>query len=217
MSKSIDYIISGAFSGLEKLGDLGSLSAKDFLTKFCEFLGIASPSTVMIEQGGYVTKGFAKGVTDTSYIAENAMINMARTAIESCAETLGMITDDVVHTNSTYVGETLAEAIRTASEMVTESDISQPVIRPILDFSEIKAGLSSFRFSSGLAFNVGEIDSQFKANKIAASKIQNGSDKSSTPSQVVYNFNQHNTSPKALTASEIYRQSRNLFSQLKNK
>ena len=90
------------------------------------------------------------------------------------------------------------ESVRNISNAIFDTVDPNPVIRPTLDLS-------------GLTSRVGEINDMFNGTYgINGAVNQNGGIASG---QVV--FNQYNTSPKALTNIEIYRQTRNQLSYAK--
>lgn len=150
---------------------------------------INSPSKVTEEMGMYLDEGLAVGLRKYSDVASDEAGEMAGNSVSA-----------------------IQEAIQRMSGMLDGSIDLNPVITPTLDLSEINAR------SSALAnmFTGRQIAVQARADEQQAEMMtqlgnilaeQNAEPKSIT-------FNQTNNSPKALSRTEIYRQTRNAFSQL---
>lgn len=147
-------------------------------------LQIHSPSRVFKKTGYWAAKGLEVGWTETAVDAVDAV---TRTAEEFEKEFRNII-----------------ESI----DMDEISDDFKPVITPVLDLSEAKASADdlrsmfsteSFRGVQSTASGIGSRPSQ--------SDSQNGSGKT-----VI--FNQYNNSPKALSETEIYRQTKSSISRI---
>ena len=152
-------------------------------------LKIKSPSRVFEELGKFTDMGFAKGLKNYSGLAEEEAGNMATNSVSA-----------------------VQSAIDQLSGMLDGSIDVNPVITPTLDLSDLNARSEA-------------LDSMFNSRRIA---IQARSDaqqeemigklgdvlaeQNSEPRTMT--FNQNNYSPKALSRTEIYRQTRNGFSQL---
>lgn len=154
-------------------------------------LKIKSPSRVFMEIGKYVDEGFAIGLKNYSGLAEDEAGNMASgtlTAVQAAINQLSGLLEGTIDVN--------------------------PTITPTLDLSEVNAK------SSALAnmFNGRQIAVQARNDEQQEAMISKFSDiiaeQNSEPRSIT--FNQTNNSPKALSRQEIYRQSRNAFSQLAN-
>lgn len=95
---------------------------------------------------------------------------------------------------------------------MVESDIDpHPTIKPILDLSDVRAGVHTLSalLSKEQAAGI-SADMEQKNHRM----IQNG-ENVVTPTGNSYNFTQNNYSPKALSRIDIYRQTKNQFSVLK--
>lgn len=152
-------------------------------------LDIHSPSKVFESLGDYSGQGFVNGLINSSDKTYSAGADMAENAKQGLADTISRISDAI---NG-------------------EVDC-QPTITPVLDMSQVESQAASLNsmFSSKQAMNVSAgIDYNSRA------KLQNGGNITSQSSGNTYNFNQNITSPKALDATTIYRQTRNQFSRLK--
>lgn len=147
-------------------------------------LKVNSPSKKFKETGHWAAKGLEIGWTDT---AVNAVDAVTRTA------------------------EEFDEAFRGIIESIDMDEISDdinPVITPVLDLSEAKAGADDLRSMFG--------NESFRGVQNAASGIgaQSSSEGSQNGSQKTVIFNQYNTSPRALSEVEIYRQTKSSISRI---
>lgn len=95
--------------------------------------------------------------------------------------------------------DTMRETIRSIGDMVTE-EMSDPVITPVLDLTNVSSGMRTLSnlFSTNQALSAS-----------ASMNLQNAQLNGVVGNTV---FNQYNYSPKALSRSEIYRQTKNQFS-----
>lgn len=147
-------------------------------------LKVNSPSKKFKETGHWAAKGLEIGWTDT---AVNAVDAVTRTA------------------------EEFDEAFRGIIESIDMDEISDdinPVITPVLDLSEAKAGADDLRSMFG--------NESFRGVQNAASGIsaQSSSEGGQNGSQKTVVFNQYNNSPKALNEVEIYRQTKSSISRI---
>ena len=154
-------------------------------------LKIKSPSRAFMEIGKYVDEGFAIGLRDYSGLASDEAGDMAEGTLSA-----------------------MQDAIQQLSGMLDGSIDVNPVITPTLDLSDVNAR------SAALAsmFNGRQIAVQMEADAQQEAMMSRLGDiiaeNNSEPRSVV--FNQTNNSPKALSRTEIYRQTKNGFSQLAN-
>ena len=150
-------------------------------------LDINSPSRVSYAAGEFFVQGFVNAINNCSATAKSASSSIAETAIKG------------LNTAAAKIKEFL------------DSDIdSEPTIRPVLDLSNVESGAARLNtlFSRTQALSINA-----SMNKQKTSEVQNGEE---TPKAGnVYNFQQINNSPKALSRIEIYRQTKNQFSALK--
>ena len=190
-----EYITHGIAKGMRddravnNLTNTAKLVALKAAAAAREALLIKSPSRVFMEIGRFIDEGLAIGLRDYAGLAEDEAGSMAEGSVSA-----------------------VQDAIQQLSGMLDGSIDLNPVITPTLDLSEINAR------SSALAnmFTGRQIAVQARADDQQAEMMtqlgnilaeQNAEPKSIT-------FNQTNNSPKALSRTEIYRQTRNAFSQL---
>lgn len=184
--------------------------------------------------------GLIKGLTDKDKInaVKNAANALGEAAVSACAqgaevnspskatiETARYIIAGLVNTLRNESGEVydeswnmgrratqgLDDALSTVRDTIEGRVSDHPVIRPVLDLSDVQNGVTTLdsMFSRNRALAINAI--RTKKQTSVETENQNGSAKSG-PS---YNFVQNNYSPKALSRIEIYRQTKNQFSALK--
>ena len=155
-----------------------------------ETFDINSPSRAFAEIGKYAVLGLAQGLNDSTKLASDAAANVGNRTIDNLHNTIKRIVD------------------------VINSDIdNQPTIRPVLDLSNVESGTSRLNamLSTSQAISISN-----GMNRRKGGEIQNGSGSASSGGDT-YQFTQNNYSPKALSSAEIYRQTHNQFSALKNR
>jgi len=188
-------IIEGVVRGLGSFGwrirDKLLGLAKDAWSAALDFLGINSPSTEAIWASEMLGAGLVIGLERSSKIVDRAAEGVAESALDSLRSSLSKIQD------------------------LTMSNINlSPTITPVLDLSDVRnranelAGLLSTTpisvDTSYFAARAAEIGYQ-QAREDMASEV--GPTESNT-----YTFNQYNTSPRALSTADIYRQTKNQIS-----
>ena len=151
-----------------------------------EELDINSPSRVAYRIGSFFGVGFINGISEYEKSAYEESKSLAE-----------------------YARMGLQKAIHNIQNVLCDEIDLQPTIRPILDLSDIDSkarGLNAL-FSRDQAVMVnGEIEN------VRSGRYRN--DGHSNPLSNVYTFTQNNYSPKSLSRTEIYRQTRNQFSML---
>lgn len=188
------------------------------------------------QAGAYLVEGFADGISENTYRAEAKARAMARAAAEAAEDELdehspsrvGYHIGDFfglgfVNAIGTYAVKAynasadmaksaktgLGNAIAKVKDMIDNGVDTQPMIRPILDLSDIeeKSHRLNTLFSRSQALTV--------STGIAASRERNLQNEDTNPNTGnSYKFVQNNYSPKALSRTEIYRQTKNQFSAM---
>lgn len=188
------------------------------------------------QAGAYLVEGFADGISENTYRAEAKARAMARAAAEAAEDELdehspsrvGYHIGDFfglgfVNAIGTYAVKAynasadmaksaktgLGNAIAKVKDMIDNGVDTQPTIRPILDLSDVeeKSHRLNTLFSRSQALTV--------SKGIAASRGQDLQNEDTNPNTGnSYNFTQNNYSPKALSRTEIYRQTKNQFSAM---
>ena len=188
------------------------------------------------QAGAYLVEGFADGISENTYRAEAKARAMARAAAEAAEDELdehspsrvGYHIGDFfglgfVNAIGTYAVKAynasaemadsaktgLGNAIAKVKDMIDNGVDGQPMIRPILDLSDVeeKSHRLNTLFSRSQALTV--------STGIAAARGRNLQNEDTNPNTGnSYNFTQNNYSPKALSRTEIYRQTKNQFSAM---
>lgn len=188
------------------------------------------------QAGAYLVEGFADGISKNTYRAEAKARAMARAAAEAAEDELdehspsrvGYHIGDFfrlgfVNAIGTYAVKAynasaemadsaktgLGNAIAKVKDMIDNGVDGQPTIRPILDLSDVeeKSHRLNTLFSRSQALTV--------STGIAAARGRNLQNEDTNPNTGnSYNFTQNNYSPKALSRTEIYRQTKNQFSAM---
>lgn len=188
------------------------------------------------QAGAYLVEGFADGISENTYRAEAKARAMARAAAEAAEDELdehspsrvGYHIGDFfglgfVNAIGTYAVKAynasaemadsaktgLGNAIAKVKDMIDNGVDCQPMIRPILDLSDVeeKSHRLNTLFSRSQALTV--------STGIAAARGRNLQNEDTNPNTGnSYNFTQNNYSPKALSRTEIYRQTKNQFSAM---
>lgn len=147
-------------------------------------LQVHSPSKAFMRTGYWAAKGLEIGWTDTAVKAVDAVSRTAEEFDEAFRDIISSIDMDEI------------------------SDDVNPVITPVLDLSEAKAGADDLRsMFSNESFNGVQNAAAGIGARTTEQSSQNGSQKT-----VV--FNQYNNSPKALDEVEIYRQTKSSISRI---
>lgn len=144
---------------------------------------IKSPSRMTYADGTYLVLGLVNSLRDNAKLAFSAGQDLSSSSMDGIRSAISNV------------------------KSILESDIdTQPVIRPVLDDSEIQngvAGISALFNGSSYAYRgAASIAGRISAKNLT---LEDGAG-------TTYNFNQYNNSPKALDRLEIYRQTKNLLS-----
>jgi tape measure domain-containing protein len=197
-----EALVQGAVNGLAAFG--GRIGAKllslaqDAWNAVTKFFDVNSPSRKMIGLMASVVEGVPVGIDRYGHRAVNAMVGLGSDMVDGMAKTL------------------------TGLSAALDSDLVdfQPTIAPVLDLSQVKKEAASLADILAMpTFTVGATDSSaqnanatFENNRKPPS---DGTDDSSGSGGNTTTFTQNNYSPKALSNTEIYRQTKNLVSTTK--
>lgn len=195
-SALIEGVIRGLGALVRKVVDAAIGLAKDMWNGVMDFFGISSPSKLMIWTSKQVALGMAFGLDKYGYLAVDAAVGMGEDVVSTMSNTLSKL--------SKALGRELGDF--------------EPTITPVLDLSKIREGQGELN----TIFTAPRIDvrkswedfkqaeSSFENNRSVADDGDDG-----TAGGDTYNYTQNNTSPKALSEEEIYRQTKNLLSRTK--
>lgn len=153
-------------------------------------LDIHSPSRALFKDGSFAGEGFVNGLLSWVSAAGNGGASLAKSAMLQ-----------------------LSEAIAETSDLVTD-ELLDPVITPVLDLSNVMDDISTMTDMFNNSVNA--VAGHATVSVARPYEIQNGAvngTEADSKNGNTYNFIQNNSSPKALSRSEIYRQTRNQFAQ----
>lgn len=184
----VNGMIRGMRGGSARLNAQARTMAQSALNTAKNTLGVKSPSRKAYEMMSFFVDGAVNGIRDGMPRSDRASRNMAMSMMDSVN--------------------------RTIDEMSMDFDLLDinPTITPVLDLDQVA------RQASGLQGLFGaRIDPSFnrgQANAVASLEEAFGGYKSARTETLVkkVEFNQEIHSPKELSASEIYRNTRNLIS-----
>jgi hypothetical protein len=206
---------------------------------------LASISSSASSQGSNVSAGLANGITQNSSSAVSAARQMTLNTLKSMSTALqihspsrvtaeygmytaiGLANGILKYTAKAAIagqklGDATADAVSLGVDRVSNiiDDISDPVLRPTVDISGVTKSASDIEkmFNDAIAtVNVNAVATSAtmskkttKAEESSAKKAEDTKSEGNT-----YNFNQYNTSPTALSRIDIYRQTKNQFTQFK--
>lgn len=157
-------------------------------------LGIASPSKVFKQLGVYTMEGYIAGVSKMTSPVVEAVKGVGNSAVKSIKKTFSEI------------GENLPDI---------DSDIT---ITPVLDLSNVNRGIDSIYSAFDRTPSISLETTTSKALSSLNVGMVSAKETDVSPGQVIYNnydMTQNNYSPKALSRIEIYRDTKNQFSRLK--
>ena len=150
-------------------------------------LDINSPSGEFMKIGRWSILGLVKGLEDNSAYALQATAKVGKNTVNALRDTISNIIS-----------------------YVEDGVNTQPTITPVLDLTDLESDAhrlnSIFSRSQAVAISAG-------LSRRASSEIQNGD--SQTAANPSITFTQNNYSPKALSRTEIYRQTKNQISTMK--
>lgn len=195
----MDGLIAGINSKAEELKAAAEAMASIVSSSFCAATGIASPSKLFTSYGQFIGIGLVRGIENTSQDVKNATKDMSDNAISGFNSAISAI----------------AKAV--------ESDLdNEPVIRPVIDMSNVQSGLSNINgsFNKLQGLNLSATINNAKGSipvvqKSTGTSVDSAVNQNGVASNGNIVFTQNNYSPKALSRTEIYRQTNNQLSAMK--
>ena len=190
-SNIISGIKDGITSGVQSIKDAATSAASSALSAAKDFLGIKSPSREFAKVGKWSMIGFANGITNYSGTAKKAASDSMAEVLERFKNTGGFPVENLGF-----------------------SEASDPVIRPVVDLSEVEKSRS--QIDNILGEHTTGISSVSMALTPKPADFRSGNSPYTDPSRSGTTFIQNNYSPKALDPTTVYRQTRNLISVSKS-
>jgi len=191
----VDGMVSGVESGVSALSGAVIRLANKALDALKQALGINSPSKEFYKLAVGIPEGAALGVDEKGYLLVNSVENLAKSAIDGMSGAIGRISD-----------------------LMTNEIDAQPVIRPVIDLTDVLKG--SKDLNGILADRTLNIAATIARTSDVSSRIGISNDASQAVNgpavqSTSVSLTQNNYSPKALSRFDIYRQTRNQMITLK--
>jgi len=181
----------GSFGG--RIGEKLMSLAKSAWNAVLDFFGVHSPSTEAIWMSRMIVEGLAIGLERYAKLSEEAAEHVGERTLDGLSRSLADI-----------------------SEMVHDNVDLTPTITPVLDLTDVKR--RSAELWNMLDTKPISVDSSVVSAQQAEAGVQQNKDDTDpgdTPGGDTFNFVQNNTSPKALSTADIYRNTKNQLSVAK--
>lgn len=186
-------IARGLLSGASEVTNAAKNVAKSALDAAKNFLGIHSPSKKAEKEIGVpFSEGTAKGITSKMGVVNDAAEGVGSSAIE-----------------------VMRKSLKNISNVLDGSVDLNPKITPVLDLTKLRKDANSV---NGMFKPISFDTTTTSANQAAAGHPSNQpppNDGAMTTGAPSVTFVQNNNSPKALSSAEIYRQTKNQLSKVK--
>jgi tape measure domain-containing protein len=189
----IDGMTGGLASKASGLISKAESIAGDVLHALGKVLDIHSPSKEAFALGAFTTQGFTDGLDSMGDAVSDSATNVGQTALTSMSKTIAGLSD-----------------------MINANTNVKPTITPVVDLSNVKK--SAGQITDILTPDTVSVGASTSSAKIASAGYSDNSDvitnvanSPKTPPPV--SFTQNNYSPKAISAVDLYRQTKNQLSQ----
>ena len=195
------YVVIGFAEGMESGLDRVRAAANEMVrvaSNATQYAAqIASPSKLFKKLGKFIPQGFAIGIIEDTDDVRDAVENMVSSSSDALNEAMNEMID----------------ALNADMDM-------EPRITPVIDMSKIQNGAKEVNslFNKSVAYNAMRVSNaalSFNGAKTANSPVNNNAAAMAADGSKTINFTQNNYSPKALSRTEIYRQTKNQISQLR--
>ena len=147
----VDGLVNGINNNRDKVFNAVEQLAKDLSEKFKITVLIGSPSKLFAEYGRFLDEGLAIGIKDNTDIPVTAASRLGESTIQ-----------------------TMRDAISKASDMVNFEGDLQPTIRPVVDLSDVKTGLSAIDGMFGAGKDLGVMANVRAISSSMNARSQNG-------------------------------------------
>lgn len=201
--------VDGADSQWERFLSVGEYAGDGFLK------GLARKSSSAYSMGYQIGNNAAKGMSAALSVHSPSKRTREIGSFTGEGFVLGMQdkAEDAYYVGS-YLGilsaDGLSAALQSVSEIIQNGVDTEPTIRPVVDLSDVeeKTSVMNALFTQSRAVKA---QSSFHTVGVSSSASDERAN-ADTESNIV--FNQYNTSPKALSRFEIYRQTKNQLSMM---
>ena len=176
-------LLNGLKSQQQAIVDQMGIIARAIVKAIRKALKMKSPSRVMEQLGNYAGEGLAKG------------LKRSESNVTSAAESMVMSVKD------TMAG---------LSDVLSSGIDAEPTITPVIDLTQVEKGSEAMQTMLGKVVDISAAASFRQASNISDQQKKTADQAAEAPNVgTTYNYEQNNYSPKALSALEIYRQTRN--------
>lgn len=208
----IDGTKNAINNGIQSVKDTASSMAQGALSAAKWALGIKSPSREFKKVGKHVVEGFIVGVNNNTHHAEKSTRTLAIKSIKSFQKAV-------------------------EEQKLNEMVLARPQIKPVLNMKGVRKALSntSGMFKAGVSLEGwrsfeerhrdlagwgirdggGRLVTTYMLNEIMRKQLALEEEQKRVQKPTQIQFIQNNTSPKALSPTEIYRQTKNQLSMAK--
>lgn len=189
----VQGIINGIDAKKQEAISAAAALAQAIASTTSSTLQIGSPSKLSYKFGRWWDMGAANGLDSASGYVENASESVSNTIVD-----------------------TMRTALQEANDILSGDVSTQPVITPIINLDNAKAGIRSLGASfNSSAFRVNASLGKINTPSDRLADIESRLNSPETPGSNQYQFIQNNYSPKALSKIDIYRQTKSQFAQFR--
>ncbi len=187
-------MVNGLGAGVGQIANAARNAARSALNAAMSVLGINSPSKEFYKIGKYSDEGFADGLDHYATLVENSAADVGVGALDS-----------------------LKKSLSTLSDSVSGNIDLTPTITPVIDLTQVKKSAGELGTLFELKpVNVAATTSSANVAGVGYEANQDvAASNAAIDSSTSVSYTQYNNSPKALSAAEIYRQTRNQLSTAK--
>lgn len=185
----VDGVVAGINAGTSKVNGAITAIVNAAIDQFKIETDMNSPSKVFADLGHGLDEGLVVGINSGTKMVAKATSNLAQAPIDA-----------------------MKDALSTSMSLMTDTSDLQPTISPVIDLNGVRAGMDQIGqmtntdlLSIGTTVEAANNTHKKPHTSPDSEKAQNGSEGGIT-------YNQYNYSPKALSKTEIYRQTRNQIS-----
>ena len=186
----VDGMVNGMRNGSVRVSNQANRMAKTALDTAKNTLEVRSPSRKMYEVGQFYVVGFINAIADGTKKATKSTEELALSVMDG-----------------------MSSALASSAEEINGFDFMQfsPTITPVLDLDAMRQQATALNGLAGPALDVSTSIDQSTALAQLEEALTGAKTKSEEENRGKAQFVQNNYSPKALSAAEIYRQSKNLI------
>ncbi len=195
-SAIIEGMVKGLGAGISKITQKAKDVAKAALNAAKDILGINSPSKEFEDLGKFSDEGLANGLDKYSHVVSRASEGVGEHALTA-----------------------MQKSISKMSEVVERDVDLSPRIRPVLDLTDIRKNAT--QIGTLLKPTPLAVTPSFSSAQQASTGFQANLDVQAVNDDIInrlrpeVNYTQNNYSPKQLSSAEIYRQTKNQLSTVK--